>query len=160
MTSILTKDIIRHKFSEEDKIIQQAILILKTRLRPIGARFGDIETTNNYLILKLASEEREIFGCLFLSSAGCLILDEVLFKGSLRDCQVSPREVVKAALLCNADSVILYHNHPSGNCDPSQNDKNITKILAKALVTIDVKLHDHVIVAGLNTYSFIKNSLI
>lgn len=77
-----------------------------------------------------------------------------MFKGTLSQTSVYPREVVKAALANNAASVILAHNHPSGKADPSNADKTLTHALKQALGLVDIRVLDHIIVAGKNTYSF------
>ncbi|MEG2391340.1 MAG: DNA repair protein RadC, partial [Pseudomonas sp.] len=88
----------------------------------------------------------EVFGCLFLDSKHQVLTFEALFRGSIDNTSVHPREVVKRSLANNAAAVILCHNHPSGNSDPSQADQLLTKRLQKALDLIDVRVLDHFIV--------------
>ena len=73
---------------------------------------------------------------------------------------VYPREVVKTALAHNAGGVILAHNHPSGMAEPSVADRMLTKTLKETLAVVDVKLLDHIIVAGSNTWSFAEQGLL
>ncbi|KPU61820.1 DNA repair RadC family protein [Pseudomonas fluorescens] len=94
----------------------------------------------------LRHEPHEVFGCLFLDSRHQVLGFEPLFRGSIDNTSVHPREVVKRALANNAAALILCHNHPSGNSDPSQADRVLTKRLQKALELIDVRVLDHFII--------------
>jgi DNA repair protein RadC len=85
---------------------------------------------------------------LWLDAQNRLLRAEELFTGTLTQTSVYPREVVKAALACNAAAVILAHNHPSGVAEPSRADEMLTRSLKEALALVDVKLLDHFIVAG------------
>ena len=102
----------------------------------------------DWLRLKLASRGHEVFMALWLDAQNRLLKAEELFRGSLSQAAVYPREVVKAALAANAASVILAHNHPSGLAEPSRADELLTRSLKDALAVVDVKLLDHFIVAG------------
>ncbi|VVO77666.1 hypothetical protein PS900_01642 [Pseudomonas fluorescens] len=97
-----------------------------------------------YLKSMLRHEPHEVFGCLFLDSRHQVLAYETLFRGSIDNTSVHPREVVKRALANNAAALI--HNHPSGNTDPSQSDRVLTKRLQKALELIDVRVLDHFII--------------
>ena len=103
--------------------------------------------------------QHEVFACLLLDTRHQLIRYQELFKGSLNGASVYPREVVKCVLEANAAAVILAHNHPSGDCQPSQADKHITQRLRQALGLIDVTVLDHIIV-GHSVYSMADNHLI
>jgi len=85
---------------------------------------------------------------------------EELFRGSLTQTSVYPREVVKAALAANAAAVIFAHNHPSGVAQPSQADELLTRQLKEALALVEVKVLDHFIVAGNQTLSFAERGLL
>ena len=98
---------------------------------------------------------------LWLDAQNQLIADEILFKGSLTQTSVYPREVVKQALARNAAAVILAHNHPSGLAEPSKADEMLTRTLKEALALVDVRLLDHFIVAGQSTpLSFAERGLL
>lgn len=130
------------------KIISLAQQIVSDRLQ----RSEDIVATSpqdvqKYLQLQLASSEREIFGAMFLDTRHRLISFQKMFFGTIDGASVYPREVVKAALKCNAAAVIFAHNHPSGIAEPSQADIQITKRLKDALKLIDVRVLDHLVVA-------------
>jgi DNA repair protein RadC len=144
----------------DNMIIINALAILKHRLRVVGPTMTAPKTVKNYLTLKLAELEHEVFGCLFLDNQNQLIEDEVLFRGTIDETSVYPREVLKETLKHNANALILYHNHPSFLCEPSSADKDITNELKEALKLIDVRILDHFIVAGRVTYSFAENGLI
>lgn len=112
------------------------------------ATLGAPGAVRDWLRLKLASLPHEAFIALWLDAQNRLIADEELFRGTLTQTSVYPREVVKRALAHNAAGVILAHNHPSGLAEPSQADELLTQALKQALVLVDVRLLDHFIVAG------------
>ncbi|MHB8354735.1 MAG: RadC family protein [Burkholderiales bacterium] len=107
-----------------------------------------------YLQLYFSGREHESFVVLFLDAQNHLISAEELFRGTLTQTAVYPREILKAALRHNAASVIFAHNHPSGLAQPSTADRRLTETLQKALVLVDIKVLDHFIVAGSNALSF------
>lgn len=115
------------------------------RSRPTFASPGAV---CDWLRLTLSSLQHEIFLALWLDAQNRLITDEVLFRGTLTQTSVYPREVVKQALARNAAAVILAHNHPSGVAEPSMADRYLTRHLKEALALVDVRLLDHFIVAG------------
>lgn len=128
------------------------------RQRPALSAPGAVR---DWLRLKLAPLHQEVFMALWLDAQNQLIADEILFKGSLTQTCVYPREVVKQALARNAAAVILAHNHPSGLAEPSKADEMLTGTLKEALALVDVRLLDHFIVAGQNTpLSFAERGLL
>ncbi len=110
--------------------------------------FANPGKVRDWLRLKLATRQHEVFMALWLDAQNRLIKAEELFTGSLTQTSVYPREVVKTALAHNAAAVILAHNHPSGVSEPSRADEMLTRTLKEALAMVDVKLLDHFIVAG------------
>ena len=119
------------------------------------------EAVRDWLRLSLANLPHEVFIALWLDAQNCLIASEELFRGTLTQTSVYPREVVKRALLHNAGAVILAHNHPSGLAEPSRAVEVLTSSLKQALAMIDVKLLDHFIVAGnARPLSFAERGLI
>ncbi|MBT2338107.1 MULTISPECIES: RadC family protein [Pseudomonas] len=100
----------------------------------------------DYLKSMLRHEPHEVFGCLFLNARHQVLGFETLFRGSIDNASVHPRQVVKRALAHNAAALILCHNHPSGNAEPSQADRMLTERLQEALELIDVRVLDHFIV--------------
>jgi DNA repair protein RadC len=119
------------------------------------------QRVREYLSLSLAHARHEIFAALFLDAQNRLIEHRDLFHGTLTQTSVYPREVVKEALRYNAAAVILAHNHPSGAAEPSRADESLTRALRDALGLVDVKVLDHIIVAGPGrTVSFAERGLL
>jgi DNA repair protein RadC len=114
----------------------------------------------DYLRIHFSGKEHESFVVLFLDAQNQLISASELFRGTLTQTAVYPREVVKAALLENAAAVIFAHNHPSGVAEPSHADELLTSSLKQALALVDVKVLDHFIVAGHATLSFVERGLL
>lgn len=114
----------------------------------------------DYLRLKLAGLPHEVFLAVFLDAQNRVIEAEELFRGSLTQTAVYPREVVKRALARNAAGVILAHNHPSGVAEPSQADRWLTDQLKAALALVDVRVLDHFVVAGAASLSFAERGLL
>lgn len=131
-----------------DAAILRAMAILESRLRKPGACLGTPGQVRAYLALQLAELDFEAFYVLFLDTQNCLIECRELFRGTLTQTSVYPREVVKAALQVGAAAVMLAHNHPSGVSEPSRADELLTDNLNRALAMVDVKVLDHFIVAG------------
>jgi DNA repair protein RadC len=114
----------------------------------------------DYLKLSLRNERQEVFHTLFLDAQNRLIADETLFRGTLTQTSVFPREIVKQALRHNAGAVIFAHNHPSGLAEPSRADEMLTRALKDALALVDVRVLDHLIVAGNASVSFAERGLV
>lgn len=113
-----------------------------------------------YLGLLLRGRCQEVFVVLFVNSQHRLIQADELFRGTLNQTAVYPREVVRRALELNAAAVILAHNHPSGYPEPSAADRNLTCSLQNALGQLDIRVLDHIIVAGHRQYSFARHGLL
>jgi len=113
-----------------------------------------------YLRVKLARLEHEVFFVIFLDSHNRVIAAEELFRGTLTQTSVYPREVVKRALVHNAAALILAHNHPSEVVEPSAADQMLTKSLSSALRLVDVRVLDHIIVGADQLMSFAERGLI
>ena len=154
MNSLNSQESPNYQSFGDQLVIEQALKILSARLRQPGEVMNSPSTVKNYLILKMADLENEVFSVLFLDTQHCLIAVEEMFHGTLSRTRVYPREVVKRALAHNASAVILAHNHPSGFADPSTADARLTDNLKQALELIDVKTLDHIVIAGVNTVSF------
>jgi DNA repair protein RadC len=119
------------------------------------------QAVRDWLRLSLGKLQHEVFIALWLDAQNRLIASEELFRGTLTQTSVYPREVVKRALIHNAGAVILAHNHPSGLAEPSRADEVLTSSLKQALALIDVKLLDHFIVTGgAEPLSFAERGLI
>ncbi|MDP1559037.1 MAG: DNA repair protein RadC [Nitrosomonas sp.] len=142
----------------------QAVLEMARRALGDELKNGDImnspDLVRNYLRLTLQNKAHEVFIAIFLDAKNCTIATEELFKGTLTQTSVYPREVVKRALFHNAAAVIFAHNHPSGVTEPSHADKILTQSLKQTLALIEVKVLDHFIVGNGTTMSFAENGLI
>lgn len=102
----------------------------------------------DWLRLQLAALPHEVFCALWLDCQNRLIVFEEVFRGTLAQTSVYPRELVKRALSCNAAAVVFAHNHPSGIAEPSRADESLTQALKQALALVDVKVLDHFVIAG------------
>ncbi len=109
--------------------------------------FSSPDAVKHYLQLHLAAKAHEVFAVLFLDAQNRLLAMEELFRGTLTQTSVYPREVVLRALHRQAAAVVLAHNHPSGTVQPSRADEALTQTLKAALALVDVRVLDHVIVA-------------
>ncbi len=124
-----------------------------------GPVFDSPQRVRDYLRLEIADREQEIFMVLFLDSQHQLIAAEELFKGTLAQTSVYPREVVKRALALNAAAVVLAHNHPSGCAEPSSADAHLTQVLRSALALVDVRVLDHFVVTRASVTSMAERGL-
>lgn len=118
------------------------------------------DEVRRYLGMHLAGEEREVFGALLLDTRHRVLGVEDIFLGSIDRTMVYPREVAKCCLRHNAAAVVLFHNHPSGNAEPSPSDRELTERLNSVLNEIDVRLLDHVVVAGLRKVSMAERGML
>ena len=114
----------------------------------------------DYLRLVLGGRPHEVFVCIYLDAQHRVTATAELFRGTLTQTSVYPREVVKAALAANAAAVIFAHNHPSGVAQPSQADELLTRQLKEALALVEVKVLDHFIIAGNQALSFAERGLL
>jgi DNA repair protein RadC len=141
-----------------------AVIELARRSLREGLKSGSALTSpgavRDYLRLALSTRNHEVFVVLFLDAQHRVTGTAELFRGSLTQTSVYPREVVKAALAANAAAVIFAHNHPSGVAQPSQADELLTRQLKDALALVEVRVLDHFIVAGNQTLSFAERGLL
>jgi len=145
---------------DEEAILEQARSIIKQRFSRLSDAISHPSAVVDYLSLTLSKYDSEVFGLLLLDSQHRVINDSILFKGSIDSCSVYPRDILKTVLAYNSAAVIVYHNHPSGTIEPSASDHNITKVIKEALYIVDVRLLDHIIIGGLQSYSFVQHGLI
>jgi DNA repair protein RadC len=122
--------------------------------------FGSPGAVKQYLQLHLAGKPHEVFAVLFLDAQNRLVAMEELFRGTLTQTSVYPREIVQRALHHHAAAVVLAHNHPSGTVQPSRADEALTQTLKAALALIDVRVLDHVIVAPGDALSMAEKGLL
>ena len=118
------------------------------------------QAVRDYLRLSLSARPYEVFVGLFLDSQNRLLAAEELFRGTLAQTSMYPREVVKAALMRNAAAMIFAHNHPSGVAEPSRADELLTQALKQALALVDIRTLDHFVVAGTHLTSFAERGLL
>jgi DNA repair protein RadC len=142
-----------------DQIIDSALRILESRVRR-GYVLRSPQAVRDYLRLRLSGLEHEVFVVVFLDAQHRVLACEELFRGTLNQTSVYPREVVKHALAHNAGAVIFAHNHPSGVAEPSRADELLTAALKQALALVDVRALDHFVVAGPALVSFAERGLI
>ncbi len=107
-----------------------------------------------YFQSELESWEREVFMVIFLDNQNRLIKTEKMFYGTINQASVHPREIIKEALKCNAAAILVAHNHPSGNCTPSEADRYLTRKIEMACDLIDLRFVDHIIVGKGDYFSF------
>ncbi len=105
------------------------------------------------------ADDVEVIYCLFLNGKNKILSIEKMFSGSISSAAIYPREIIKKALHLKANAMIMIHNHPSGDTTPSSDDKNVTRKVMLALSSIDIKLHDHIII-GDSYYSMEEDGLI
>lgn len=146
---------------KEIDVIARASAILEERAQQYKAiAFTGPNAVADYLYLRVGGLEHEVFGVLWLDAQNRLIEADELFRGTLTQISVYPREVVNTALARNAGAAVLYHNHPSGSAEPSRADELLTGTLRTALALVDVRVIDHVVVTAGKTMSFAERGLI
>jgi DNA repair protein RadC len=147
------------KYVQLQAVIEMARRALE---EDIGERdaMSSPQAVREFLRLTLGGRAQEIFMAMFLDAQNRLLGWEELFRGTLTQTSVYPREVVKTALRYNAAGVIFAHNHPSGVAEPSRADELLTQTLKQALSLVEIKTLDHFIVAGSRTLSFAERGLL
>lgn len=144
----------------------QLVAVLELARRAMAERLAERtvfeapDSVKRYLQLHLAGRPHEVFAVLFLDSQHRLIALEELFRGTLNQTSVYPREVVQRALHHHAAALVLAHNHPSGSVEPSRADDALTKTLKAALALVDVRVLDHVIVGPGQALSMAERGLV
>lgn len=140
----------------DKKIIKQAGLILEAYFKVENSvLIKNPSDVIEFLKLNLSLEEREVFAIMFLDNQHRLISFEKMFFGTVNNCSIHPREIVKEALKLNSSAVILSHNHPSGDCD-----SKVTTHIKDALEMFGIRVLDHIIVGRLNSFSFSEHNIL
>ena len=147
------------KYAQLQAIFEMSRRALNEEMRSQDV-FKSPQQVSDYLRLKLGALTHEVFMVLFLGAQNQLLTSEIMFRGTLMQTSVYPREVVKRAMHHNAGAVIFAHNHPSGIAQQSNADELLTKQLKEALALVDVRVLDHIIVAGNQTLSFVERGLL
>ena len=140
-------------------LVQQALALLTCEVREADA-LASPDAVRDYLHLLLADRPHEVFVVVFLDSQNRVIETLEMFRGTLTQTSVYPREVVIEALSRRAASVLLCHNHPSGHPEPSQSDEALTRTLKSALALVDVRVLDHFIVTRSAVVSLAERGLL
>lgn len=143
----------------ENAVIAHAMLILARRVNTADV-LSSPQTVKDFLTLRFSGLDHEVFSVLFLDSQNRLIELVEMFRGTLTQTSVYPREIVKLVLFHNAASVILVHNHPSSDPTPSRADENLTQTLKSALALVDCRILDHIIVGGSTAMSMAEKGLV
>jgi DNA repair protein RadC len=147
------------KYVQLQAVVEMARRALAEQIRDRDA-MSSPQAVRDYLRLSLGARPHEVFVAMFLDAQNRLLGCEELFRGTLTQTSVYPREVVKTALRYNAAGVIFAHNHPSGVAEPSRADELLTQTLKQALSLVEIKTLDHFIVAGSKTISFAERGLL
>ena len=150
--------------AREDRARVHALLDLHLRWMEAHLRrdgpLTSPEATRRYLAARLRAHPFEVFACLFLDNRHRVIAFEALFRGTVDGTSVHPREVVRCALRHNAQAVILCHNHPSGEPEPSHADRILTDQLVAALAMVEVRVLDHLVIGDGACVSFSERGLL
>ena len=139
------------------------VAVLELARRALAEQFDDkplVDTpgaVEDYLRLLIGTRPYEVFVCLYLDVRHRLIRSEESSRGSLTRMVVYPREIVRRALMLNAASLIVAHNHPSGAVQPSASDRRLTRVLRETLALVEVQMIDHLVIGARDTYSFARN---
>lgn len=148
-----------YRKANPEEVLQAARRVLSSKVRR-GCTLSSPNAVRDYLALQLGALEHEVFAVVFLDAQNKLLSFQEMFRGTITQTFVYPREVAKAALTLNAAAVILAHNHPSGHAEPSRADELLTQTLKSTLSLIDVRVLDHLIIAGANSTSFAERGLL
>ena len=144
--ALLVRDIDgQYRPARAEEVLSQARRVLSQRVRR-GATMSSPQAVKDHLRLEIGVLEHEVFCVLFLDSQNRLLALDELFRGTLSQTSVYPREVVLRALHLHAAAVVLAHNHPSGEARPSRADESLTQSLKASLALVDVRVLDHFIV--------------
>ncbi|MQA40104.1 RadC family protein [Rugamonas aquatica] len=144
------------KFSQLQAVMELARRAILEEIKA-GQALNSPRAVKEYLRITFSGKDFESFHVLFLDVKNRLIDAREMFRGTLTHTSVYPREVVKAALACNAASIMLAHNHPSGTPDPSESDLLLTRALVQAMALVDIRILDHFVVAGHQVHSFAEH---
>ena len=149
----------QYRPARAEKVLSQARPVLAHRVWR-GATMSSSQAVKDYLLLEIGLLEHEVFCVLFLDAQHRIIALKQMFRGTVTQTSVYPREVVKAALVCNSVAVILAHNHPSVVAEPSRADEFLTQTLKSALALVDVRVLDHLVVADADVCAFPERGLL
>jgi len=145
----------------ESRLIKRAISAMEKKLfRSDGTVFHNSTHVMEYLKLKIARPDKEVFTALFLNSQNELLCFEILFEGAVNGVHINTRDIISRCFTHHATGIIFAHNHPSGCTDPSTADFEMTKELSSILNKLDIRLLDHLIIGNGKPFSFAENGLL
>jgi DNA repair protein RadC len=145
---------IQYTSIQDHPLIREAIGVLEKRIFKRGAKLTSPDGVREYLQLKLAGEPLEIFAIVFLDSRHRVIAYEPMFQGTIDGAAVYPRAILMRALHHNCAAVVMAHNHPSGETEPSDADRRITNRIKAVLEMVDVRILDHFVIGEGKPFSF------
>lgn len=148
-----------YRVASGTEIKNSALMSIEEKVKSDGDIFGSPDVVADFLCLKMGDLPHEVFGVIFMDSQHKMIEYREMFRGTISQTSVYPREIAKEGLLLNAATVILAHNHPSGNLQPSNADLNLTRKLKETLDLVDIRILDHFIVAGSQYLSMAEKGL-
>jgi len=158
--SLLVRDVAgEYRSVAPAEVLQAALRVLAGQLRGTEL-LSSPQAVRDFLRIKLGTLEHEVFAVIHLDAQHRVIEYVEMFRGTVSQTSVYPREIVKEALARNSAALILVHNHPSGVDEPSRADEMLTQTLKSALSLVDVRVIDHLIVAGPTILSFAERGLI
>lgn len=159
-SSLLVRDVAGdYRPAKADEVLQAALRVLAGQMYGSEALTSP-QVVRDFLRIKLGTLEHEVFALIHLDTRNRVIDYVEMFRGTVSQTSVYPREVVKESLARNSAALILVHNHPSGAAEPSRADEMLTQTLKSALALVDVRVLDHLVVAGANILSFAERGLL
>jgi len=159
-SSLLVRDVAGdYRPANADEVLQAARRVLAEQMRNCEV-LNSPQVVRDYLRVKLGTLEHEVFALIHLDSQNRVIEYVEMFRGTVCQTSVYPREVVKDALARNSAALLLVHNHPSGSAQPSRADEVLTQTLRAALALVEVRVLDHLIVAGSDILSMAERGLL
>ena len=159
-SSLLVRDVTGdYRPANADEVLQAAQQVLAGQMRGCEALTSP-QVVRDFLRVKLGTLEHELFAVIHLDAQNRVIDYVEMFRGTVSQTSVYPREVVKEALARNSAALLLVHNHPSGMAEASRADELLTQTLKSALALVDVRVLDHLIVAGNAILSFAERGLL
>jgi DNA repair protein RadC len=160
MDTLLVRDVDgQYRVASADEVLSKAWGVLADRVKP-GVTLSSPQVVKDYLRLAIGLLEHEVFCVVFLDAQHRVIELRQMFRGTVTQTSVYPREVIKESLALNAAAVILAHNHPSGAAEPSRADEHLTQTLKTALQLVDVRVIDHLVITANATVSFAERGLL
>ncbi len=159
-SSLLVRDVAGdYRPAKADEVLQAALRVLAGQMYGSEALTSP-QVVRDFLRIKLGTLEHEVFAIIHLDAQNHVIDYVEMFRGTVSQTSVYPREVAKESLARNSAALILVHNHPSGVAEPSRADEMLTQTLKSALALVDVRVLDHLVVAGANILSFAERGLL